>query len=54
MRRKVTTAEMDRMESLGTPHTPWPEVQPLASFVPKPTRNPANPKLKKEMPAAGN
>ena len=27
-------------DSLLIPHTPWPEVHPLPSFVPKPTKNP--------------
>jgi hypothetical protein len=35
------TAAMDLIENLGIPHTPWPLVQPLPSFVPNPTSRPA-------------
>ena len=38
---KTAVAVMDRGESRAIPQTPWPEVQPLPSRVPKPTRRPA-------------
>lgn len=39
--RKIITAVIDRTESLGSPHSPWPLVQPEANWVPTPTKNPA-------------
>lgn len=41
MPKKVTTAIIERTDRRATPHTPWPEVQPLPIFVPRPTSNPA-------------
>jgi hypothetical protein len=37
----TAVAAIERTDSLAMPHTPWPEVQPLASRVPKPTSRPA-------------
>lgn len=44
---KVTVAAKERGERRAKPHTPWPEVQPEPSLVPKPTSSPAssNPEL---------
>jgi hypothetical protein len=36
-----SVAAIERGESRAMPHTPWPEVQPPPSRVPKPTSNPA-------------
>jgi len=38
---KTTVATIERVDSRAMPHTPCPEVQPLASRVPKPTRRAA-------------
>ncbi len=38
--RKISTAPIDLEDSLGSPHNPWPLVQPEAICVPAPTRNP--------------
>mmetsp|Transcript_16189 Transcript_16189/g.49539 ORF Transcript_16189/g.49539 Transcript_16189/m.49539 type:complete len:373 (+) Transcript_16189:160-1278(+) len=38
--QNVATDTKDRLEKRGRPHTPWPLVQPLPSFVPTPTRSP--------------
>lgn len=38
---KVKVAKIDRADNLGIPQTPWPEVHPLPSLVPKPTIKPA-------------
>lgn len=37
----VPVATSDRIESRGSPHTPWPEVQPFPVTVPTPTSRPA-------------
>ena len=37
---KQNTAILDRMDNLGSPHTPWPLVHPFPNFVPKPTKKP--------------
>lgn len=39
--KNVQTATNDLILNLGRPHKPWPLVQPLDNFVPKPTRSPA-------------
>lgn len=39
--KKVPTESQLLIANLGNPHTPWPLVQPLLSFVPAPTRKPA-------------
>ncbi len=39
---KVAVAASERTESLASPHTPWPLVQPLPSTVPAPTIRPAS------------
>src|SRR3990167_2974565 len=38
--KKVGTASQDLRDQRGIPHMPCPDVQPLAIFVPSPTRNP--------------
>lgn len=45
--RKQSVATRDRLESLASPQTPWPLVQPLPVRVPKPTINPES--IKKTM-----
>ena len=42
--RKMPTATKDRMLNRGRPQSPCPLVQPLPSFVPKPTKSPASAK----------
>jgi len=37
----TSVAVIERGESRAMPHTPWPDVQPPPSRVPKPTRSPA-------------
>jgi len=37
----MQVAAIERIESLESPHTPWPEVQPLPITVPTPTIKPA-------------
>ncbi len=41
--RNTSTATIDRVLNLGRPQRPCPLVQPLPSFVPKPTKRPAKP-----------
>ncbi len=38
---KIPVAAIERGDSREMPQMPWPEVQPLPSRVPKPTRRPA-------------
>jgi hypothetical protein len=38
---KVITAAKERLLNLANPQIPCPEVHPLPSLVPKPTKNPA-------------
>lgn len=38
---KVRVETIERIDSLEMPQTPWPDVHPLPSKVPKPTKNPA-------------
>lgn len=42
--KKQQTATNDRSENRGNPQTPCPDVQPLDSLVPKPTKTPAKAK----------
>ena len=37
----TTVAAIERGDSRAMPQMPWPDVQPLPSRVPKPTRRPA-------------
>lgn len=39
--KKVHTATIDLILSLGRPHNPCPLVHPLDNFVPNPTNSPA-------------
>jgi hypothetical protein len=39
---KQLTATKERTDSLGKPQTPCPLVHPFPSFVPKPTKSPAD------------
>ena len=38
---KIAVAAIDRADRRAIPQTPWPDVQPPPSLVPKPINNPA-------------